>query len=224
MSLPFTPLVAPEFKGALSMLSIQLRDYLRAALPQGDIPTVELYGGEFDEDEVSKTEYACPAVFVTCLGFAHAATARVGGKYARNVHMAAFVNTKHATRAGRFVEAADLAERVDTLVMAWKPVCPTVPSITGQPVPNVCLTEALPATMAGENLYTRKLDANKLALWLLTWQQGVVLAHGVDPATLPSLVTVHTDSTLLTAVPDAPAPAPQTLTTESCVGIDHPLP
>lgn len=137
--------------------------------------------------------------------------------------MAAFVNTKHATRAGRFIEASDLAERVDTLIVGWKPVCPTVPSVTGQPVPNVCLTEALPATMTGENLYNRKLDAHKLALWLLSWQQGIVLAHGVDPATLPSLVTVHTDSTLLTTVPDAPVP-PTTLLTESCVVIDNPLP
>jgi phage gp37-like protein len=214
MTQPFNPIVNQAYAGAVTALLTGLRDYLRQALPQKDVKTVDFYGGEFDEAEIPKTEYACPAVFITCLGFGRNESPRQGGKYAKTARVAVFVATKHGTREGRFVECVDLVERISTLVTMWQP----------QTAPQSCVLQADGTSFVAENLYNRKLDAQKHALWLLSWSQGFEPVHGVDASTLPDLVSVHVDDTVLSTVPDPAPPVLNPLQLDSCLDINYPQP
>jgi hypothetical protein len=229
MTQPFNPIVNPSYAGAVTALLTGLRDYLRKELPQKDVKTVDFYGGEFDEAEIPKTEYACPAVFITCLGFGRNESARQGGKYAKTARVAVFVATKHGTREGRFVECVDLVERISTLVTMWQPQCPppvhaAANAALGQTAPQSCVLQADGTSFVAENLYNRKLDSQKHALWLLSWSQGFEPVHGVDASTLPDLVSVHVDDTILSTVPDPAPPVLNPLQLDSCLDINSPQP
>lgn len=229
MTQAFDPYHASPPAGAASAMLRGLRDYLREQLPQEEVATVDYYGGEFDEAEISQAEYACPAVFVTCLGFDQAKGDRNKGRWARSARMACFVATKAATREGRFVEAVDLVERVMVLAQEWRPVCPPALNAEAnaasatqseQISPQICIGAAEPTSFQAENLYNRKTDRHKHAIWVLSWWQDFEPLHGTDPSQLPSLITLEWDSTLGITPPAAAEPlAP--LTQESCVALDQ---
>jgi hypothetical protein len=229
MTQPFNPLVTPSYAGAVTALLTGLRDYLRQALPQKDVKTIDFYGGEFDEAEIPKTEYACPAVFITCLGFGKNESLRQGGRYAKTARVAVFVATKHGTREGRFVECVDLVERISTLVTMWQPQCPppvhaAANAAIGQTAPQSCVLPAEAQSFVAENLYNRKLDNQKHALWLLSWSQGFEAVHGPDASLLPDLMAIHADSTVLSTVPEPAAPVLNPLQLDSCLTINEPQP
>ena len=60
------------------------------------------------------------------------------------------------------------------------------PAQTAQPSPQVCLQRAEAHSFVAENLYNRKVDECKHALWLVSWWQGFEPLHGLDPSQLPS--------------------------------------
>ena len=219
MTRAYEALHTPPAAGAIALLLGGLRDYLREMLPEAEVKTVDIYGGEFDHDEVGKTEYACPAVFVACLGWSDPVDKRLGGSYARSAQMVVFVNTKHATREGRAVECVDLAERVMVLAQGWVPACPA-PVSDAAHAPQICLDRAAPRSFVGENMYTRKVDAKKLALWTVTWWQDFTPLHGLDPAALPSLLTTEVDSSLRVQVASVVVASPA-LATEACLDFNN---
>lgn len=224
---PSTPLIAPAPSSALAVLMGTLRDYLRGYLPP-DIKTVDFYGGEFDDKEITKYEFACPAVLITCLGFGSSKMLdRSGGKYAQAARMACFVVTKNATREGRLIEAADLAERLAVLIKAWNPKCPTVQEALPkgralQPEPQICILPAECESVQAENLYSRKVDDHKLAIWLVSWMQGFEPEHGINTGLLAPLAGAHLDSAF-GVNPPAPATAPQfSAAIDSCATFINP--
>lgn len=188
-----------------------LQTYLREHLSADEVQTIALYGGEFDHEEIDFAQYNCPAIFLTCLGFHQRPPAR-GQRtiLSRQARFAAFVATKQATRPGRFIESLDLTERLELLVSAWQPQCP--PEL--QPA---CIGPAEPHSFVAENLYSRKVDAYKHGLWLLSWWQPYQPTLAAHPDTLPPLLGSHVDSILsTTATPQQPAEG-QPLSTEACI-------
>lgn len=185
--------------------------HLRAQLSADEAQTIALYGGEFDHEEIDFAQYSCPAIFITCLGFNQRAPApRQRTILSRQARLAAFVATKQASRPGRFIEGLDLTERLELLVTAWQPECP--PEL--QPA---CIGAAERHSFVAENLYSRKVDAYKHGLWLLSWWQPYEPTLAPHPDTLPAFVGSHIDSILsTTAPPEQPAEAAPLLT-ESCV-------
>lgn len=173
--------------------------YLRSRFAPAEVTTLQPYGGEFSGEEFDQLSYSCPAVLVTVLGWAPApAGARMAGRHVRQVTMAAFVATKHATRPGRLQAAMTLAERVGITLYDWRPDN-AGPFALGP----------LDAEPRCENLYGRAIDKAGQALWLLRWTQCV--APTVPTAALVDLLAIDIEDHTrrgepLPDVPENPAP------------------
>lgn len=196
--------------------------YVRAGLTKKQALTVQKYAGEFSGSEMSGVSYACPAVLLTVLGWKKPGSgARLTGRHARLVRLAAFVVTKNAkSREDRMAEAMALAEELSVLIRQWAPM---------EQEPTASALAALGVTAAGledeptcENLYGAAVDKQGQALWLVDWYQcvkgHVPLAPpiGAVPApryeALPELVSVAIEDTVHVGHGPAAAPsAPSTL-------------
>lgn len=177
-------------------------DYLRGQFTTAEAATVRMYAGEFSSEEVMRVSFTCPALFVTVLGWQpeHEGK-RLSGKYVRNVSMAAFVAYKHAQRDQRMTGAMNLADKLGIVLRRWHPDNSSSP-ITIAP---------LEEDARCENLYGRAIDAQGLALWLVSWKQ--CMAPQVPVEQLYDLVAIDiTDKTRRGTVPAAPTPAPSPLT------------
>lgn len=171
--------------------------YLRTSFTPQQVATVREYAGEFSAAEIERVSFSCPAIFVTCLGWAKAREAQyLSGRRVRLNHMAAFVVVKDAqSREVRLAKCMALADQVGLLLEAWKPA----DAVTMALAPLADEPDA-------ENLYGQALDKHGLALWMLRWkQEGKPL---VAPGALFDLRSVHiTDLTVWQgAAPEAPVP------------------
>lgn len=79
-----------------------MKDEIRARMGS-QFKTVEDYGGQFDEEEVSSKSFVAPAAFTTCLGWrkSPASGKYLGSKYVWEARFAVFIVTKSATRPQR---------------------------------------------------------------------------------------------------------------------------
>lgn len=145
-----------------STLLTQAIAWLRAGFAKAEVSEVRVYGGEFSAAEIPFTSYVCPSIMVTILGWTPGGNDRLGGKHVRTVRMAAFVAVKHSSRDKRMLQAMDLAERVSVRMRQWQPDC------TGLPISIAPLDEDARC----ENLYSRALDKQGQALWLVDWDQA----------------------------------------------------
>jgi hypothetical protein len=179
-----------------AILLDQVKSLVRDAFTRQDVATVEVYGGEFNSAEMDQLSYSCPAILITVLGWQPAGTGgRVSGKYARRVRLAAFVATKHAKRELRMAQAMSLAERLALVLRDWRPNDGALAMDLGP-------AEAEPAA---ENLYSRAIDKQGQALWLVSWDQCVAPKPTVRPGELFDLLRVEiTDHTQPGAVPAPP--------------------
>lgn len=141
---------------------------IRGQFTRRDVLTLEPYGGQFSTEEIDFTSYACPAVFVTVLGWKPAnGGTRLTGPNVSRVHMGAFVVCKHAERSKRMAEAMLLSERLGVCLRQWTPM--REPANANLPVTIAGLEE----DAAAENLYGRAIDKVGQALWLVDWHQCV---------------------------------------------------
>lgn len=175
-------------------------DYIRAAFTTKQVAVVQSYGGQFSGAEIGKVGYACPAIFVTGLGWRQADNGkRLTGRGTRRVRMAAFVVTAHVKREERMKEAAALADRLCTVLCNWHPANPTEQLYT---------LAALEEDPVAENLYSRKIDDSGQALWLVDWFQTIKPAPGLSAGQLYDLLQI--DLTHLTrqgVAPPVPLPS-----------------
>ena len=145
-----------------AILLAQAIDYLRGQFTRAEVATVDTYGGEFTAAETDKLSFACPAIFVTVLGWQPKHDSqRLVGRHVHQVKLAAFVVFKHAQRSARLAGAMTLAERVGLALRLW------VPDSSALPLAIAPLEDEARA----ENLYGRAIDAQGLALWLVSWEQ-----------------------------------------------------
>jgi hypothetical protein len=176
----------------------QVKALVRSAFSKAELATVQTYGGEFSSAEIDKVAYNCPAVFVTVLGWEPARDSRYfAGVNVLNVQMAAFIATKHAKREVRMELAMLIASKLAWVLRAWRPMDATATGIDIAP---------LDEDVRAENLYGRAMDAAGQALWLVRWQQAVML-H----APLPEVVDwlrADIENLVRAQAPAAAGPAP----------------
>ncbi|WP_069353858.1 phage protein Gp37 [Burkholderia cenocepacia] len=178
----------------MNVMSMALLDALNAELRSkaGKLfKTVELYGGQFDAEEVPAHSFVAPAAFTACLGWRRLPkTGQYIGKNAWYARCAVFVVTKDANRVTRAASAMQRAELVSRILANWdRPPC------TGK-ADNV----------VAENMYSRKFDAKGLAVWMVGWWQEIEFDGLLRHDELPGLATaeVHTKPTI--RPPDPPPP------------------
>ncbi|HEX7866540.1 MAG TPA: hypothetical protein VF555_16410 [Variovorax sp.] len=179
--------------------------YVREKFTKKEVVTVKEYGGEFSGEEIDKTSFVCPAIFIAPLGWTPGASGkRLMGRNTRAVSMSAFIVTKSAAgRAARMREAMLLAERLSEAVAAWHPAEGEGPFALAPLDP-----EEEPTA---ENLYGRAVDKAGLALWLVRWRQDV--RRRVSPAQAFDLLSVEiTSNTQQGVVPETEPPEGPPLT------------
>ncbi len=189
--------------------------FVRAGFTKQQAATVQKYAGEFSASEMKQLSYTCPAILITVLGWKKPeAGARLTGRHARHVRLAAFVVTKNAKdRQARMAEAMQLSEALSVLLRQWAPMVQE---------PSASALSALGVTAAGledeascENLYNRAVDEQGQALWLVDWYQCVKGVAPIGPGRpavpyelLPAMTTVVIeDSARVNQIP-TPVAAP----------------
>jgi phage gp37-like protein len=156
---------------------------MRAAIVAGiaakltTLRTCEAYHGEIDPDELRITEFrAPPAVMVVCMGFP--SIAADSGQVRLVVKWGAFVVTGGARPDKRDDEAVALTTELAKLI----------------PGARWSLSDVHRATdLAANNLYSAGADASGVAIWLVTWHQGLDLDPNVDIDSLADFVTFHAE-------------------------------
>ena len=147
-------------------------DSIEANIPA--FKSVQAHGGSFNLPELERVSMKSP----TCL------VAIMGGVIERQTTVAvatpaiyAFVVTRGTSQEKRDEAALVLAEAVATMVInnEWDVEC----------------TQA-PTGVRMENLYSGKIDAKGVALWVVNWSQKSDLA-GLDTSAFPYLHTIAAD-------------------------------
>ncbi|WP_322037201.1 hypothetical protein [Burkholderia cepacia] len=153
--------------------------------------TIEVYGGQFDAEEVNAKSFVAPAAFTACLGWRRLPKAgQYIGKNAWYGRFAVFVVTKDVNRVNRALTATRRAEVVSRILANWNQ-----PECSGK-ADNV----------VAENLYSRKFDAKGLAVWMVGWWQEVEFKGLLRPDELPDLVAVEVETTPIVRPPDTSQP------------------
>ncbi|MEY2685985.1 MAG: hypothetical protein RL375_183 [Pseudomonadota bacterium] len=174
--------------------------YVRASFTATEVVQVDEYAGEFSGEEVEQLSFNAPAILITVLGWREAnAGHRLGGRFADQVRLAAFVVTKHTQRGARMRQAMQISRKLCLALRLWAPDSTGLAETIGP----------LEADPRAENLYGRAIDKRGLALWLVDWQQCikpvVPLPQLYDLTTID--ITDHTVQGTGTAAP-APGAAP----------------
>lgn len=127
------------------------------ALP--DLYTCESHGGRFDTAELKRYSKQAPAVLVAAVSVPSLADDKT---QTVQVRWAAFIITRDTPTASRDVAALDYAEALMRTVRrnTWG-------------LDNV----QNPERIAADNLYSGPLDRQGIALWAVSWQQGINLRH-----------------------------------------------
>lgn len=137
--------------------------HVRGQFTTAEVATVQEYGGEFDAAEVNQLSFAAPAVFIAVLGWRGTNTStRLTGKHVRQYRLGAFIATKHVRRELRMRAAMAIAERLTIGLRTWAPHVSTPIEIAG-----------LEDEPTAENLFSRGIDKQGLALWLVDWRQCI---------------------------------------------------
>lgn len=133
----------------------------------GNVKSVELYGGEFDEKEIDFKSFVAPAIFLAPLGW-QPAKQQESGVRTVDAKFAIFCVAQSARgRIDRMLSAEAMAERISYRLSNSSPC-------TGDKIDGV----------TAENLFNRKLDSQSQAIWSVCyWHRGIVIDR---PADLPA--------------------------------------
>ena len=183
--------------------------FLRTKFTKQELQTLEIYGGQFNAEEVKAVSFACPAVFVAVRGFRPMPQSRqLTGHNVRAVEMSAFVVTKMANRTQRMTAAMVLAERVCLALNDWQPD-------DDGPGSEALDVAPLEEDAEAENLYNRAVDIAGLALWVVHWTQCIRIRN---TGQLWDLLRVQADS-LARAQEPAPAVTQPTAPLDVAAGV-----
>lgn len=128
---------------------------IKTALP--DLYTCEAHGGRFDLNELNRWSKQAPAVLVAAVSVP---SIEDGPTRIAEVRWVAYLVTRDTAQSTRDVAALDYSEALMRLVRknTWQ------------------LDETHnPTRVAAENLYSGQLDRHGIALWAVSWQQGISL-------------------------------------------------
>ena len=130
---------------------------IKAAVP--GLYTCESHGGRFDAAELGRYSKLAPAVLVAAVSVP---TLSDGKDQIAEVRWAAFIVTRDTPSATRDVAALDYAEAVMRTV-----------KLNRWGLDNA----QKPERLAADNLFSGQLDRKGIALWAVSWQQGVSLRY-----------------------------------------------
>lgn len=130
---------------------------IKTALP--DLYTCEAHGGRFDLNELNRWSKQAPAVLVAAVSVPSIAD---GPTHIAEVRWVAYLVTRDTPQATRDIAALDYSEALMRLVRknTWQ-------------LDNT----HNPTRVAAENLYSGQLDRHGIALWAVSWQQGISLRN-----------------------------------------------
>lgn len=160
------------------MILTQLRAAIVAGIKEAaaDLVDVAEHGGRFSLEEIKAAGAKSPAARVACLGLREIT---FEGNIPKAVSLwGVFIITAHTAAAKRDAVALGLVATLAPLL------------------PDNCW--GLEASIDGakecraDNLFSRELDKNGLALWGLSFTHQVDL-NRIDPATLEAFITAHID-------------------------------
>lgn len=193
-----------------TVLLDRLKTYLRSQFTEQEVRTLDLYGGQFNADEVDFKSYACPAVFLAVRGWRPFQDGKhLAGQHVRGVELSAFVLTKHAgSREGRMQAAMVLSERLALALERWQPDNDEAASALVDIAP-------LEEDATCENLYSRAIDKAGQALWVVHWLQCMEVR---SQGQLWDLLRVQADS-LARAQEPAPAVTQPTAPLDVAAGV-----
>lgn len=151
------------------------------------------HGGRFTQAELKRLAVKTPAILVACLGLVDIED-NTGGSVDVMASWGAFVVT--ADRPGVSRDAGALA-----ILTALTQKVPGNKWGRGD--------VGYPERVRADNLYSGQVEAAGVAMWAVTWQQGITLG-GLDASTLDIFATLHADYDL--AQPDGQIDASDTVT------------
>ncbi len=166
------------------MILIELRDAIIAGIKEASPTLVDVasHGGRFSLEEIKAVGAKSPAARVACLGLREIT---FEGNIPKAVSLwGVFIITAHTAAAKRDAVAM-------SIVAAIAPLLPEE-------------SWGLEASIDGakecraDNLFSRELDKNGLALWGLSFTHQVDL-NRIDPADLEAFITAHIDYDLAPA-------------------------
>lgn len=174
-----------------SLLLDRAVKYVRSQFDKQALRQVELYGGQFNADEIDFKAYACPAVFLAVRGWQPMPNNKhLAGQHVLAVELSAFVITKHANRTQRMLGAMLLAEQLALVLQRWQP---------DDDDNTICDIAPLEDDATCENLYNRKVDKQGQALWVVHWQQCIQVR---SQGKLWDWLSVQVDTLARTTEPD----------------------
>lgn len=180
----------------MKLLLDPVQALLREKFSKQEVTTIQPYGGEFTALEIDKVSYACPAIFITVLGWQRAQPgAPLTGPRVRDVRLAAFIAFKHAKRELRMEGAMAIADKLCLVLQDWKPESALLADYPLE-------IAALEGEPSAENLYSRASDEKGQAVWLVDWTQCARPIE--DPGVLANWLVA--DITNLARTAEAPAP------------------
>lgn len=113
--------------------------------------TIKVHGGQFSADELRRWGVQAPAVLVAALGLA--GLERIGGRPRADVEWVAAVLVKSTPDRDRNEAALELTERVVATIAR------VAPDDTDRAT-----------QISARNGYSRELDANGVAMWVVSWR------------------------------------------------------
>ena len=130
---------------------------IKPALP--DLYTCEAHGGRFDLNELNRWCKQAPAVLAAAVSVP---SIEDGPTRIAEVRWVAYLVTRDTAQSTRDVAALDYSEALMRLVRknTWQ-------------LDNT----HNPTRVAAENLYSGQLDRHGIALWAVSWQQGISLRN-----------------------------------------------
>lgn len=169
---------------------------VRAAFTPQEVKMVEVYGGQFNAEEIDFKSYTCPAIFVAVRGMEPKPDGKhLVGQHVKAVEMSAFVVATAATRAARMQSAMVLSERLALALERWQP---------DDDANTACDIAPLEEDATCENLYNRQIDKRGQALWVVHWVQCI---NPRSKGALWDWLTVQADTLARVAEPAEPAPS-----------------
>jgi hypothetical protein len=151
----------------LSTALLSIEGVLRAALP--DTVSVSHSGGAFDAGELRRQLTAAPAAIVSCLGV-HSFTRFRGDGWQMEGNWAAYIVTRD--------QPPDVLRDIAALNLATDVLRILPKQLWGNGDGFILPDET---TISAHNLYSGTVDAALIALWAVTWQQGIRLSALLSP-------------------------------------------